>query len=619
MKRALKIIWITVKLSFIVFLFFILSLFFRAQRIPSSILGKICDRLGNESIIISCDGGRFGFREGLSLEKLRVFDATSEKELDPIAHFSRASFNWFTSTVRLDDLSYERLPDTYYLPSYEERSTSDSKWEVDDLKPFKIILNRPRILGIAPEKVETIVSIHDNIITFADFMLKWKETVTPKGLSGSVTVNLTNKKLSANFGGEAIQSQIRPLLTALDIVSSWEYIDAFTQIPPPVPADCEIEVDLNNGDFDMRLHLKPNMGKYRGVKLERADGTLICSSRIRGTNCNCSTEILLKEAVNAGGNHLRGRFKVSSTEGRIRLEMDVDSTLPQKDIETISEFFDDGSLSMLECETSPEINVAGHVGTSSADSAYNNLTGTVKIARGQFASVPFHDVSFRLGFVGERVSIKNITAVGKDGGVVRGDVVMDFPGFESGRGTVSMDLDYAGGTLNELAPLLGFDSGDKNGRVSGSIALTAPIGDDFMAKLNGRGNIKILDGYLMRMEVFAGLTKILAEKIPGIGFLVNQSSASASFEIKDGVLRTEDLLIEGNLFSIRCSGTYDLNKKSIDMTVRVQLLKKGSILGTILSPINWTFSKLLLEFNVKGDIADPKWSYVDIIERVIVQ
>ena len=77
------------------------------------------------------------------------------------------------------------------------------------------------------------------------------------------------------------------------------------------------------------------------------------------------------------------------------------------------------------------------------------------------------------------------------------------------------------------------------------------------------------------------------------------------------------MFIEGGLVSIKGWGTYDIAADNLDFTVRVQFLKKDTMLATLVHPVTWPFTKLLLEFKAHGPIDDPAWDYISIIDRIL--
>ena len=49
----------------------------------------------------------------------------------------------------------------------------------------------------------------------------------------------------------------------------------------------------------------------------------------------------------------------------------------------------------------------------------------------------------------------------------------------------------------------------------------------------------------------------------------------------------------------------------------VCFVRKDSLVGKILHPLTWPFTKLLLEFRLTGSPEDPKWEYLSVIDRVV--
>ena len=88
-----------------------------------------------------------------------------------------------------------------------------------------------------------------------------------------------------------------------------------------------------------------------------------------------------------------------------------------------------------------------------------------------------------------------------------------------------------------------------------------------------------------------------------------ESSGSMDFQIHDGVLSTDNLLIEGDLFSMKGRGTYNLVTDKFNFVVRANIFKQKTIAGKISRLVTLPFSRLLLEFKVFGSLENPDWSY----------
>ena len=135
--------------------------------------------------------------------------------------------------------------------------------------------------------------------------------------------------------------------------------------------------------------------------------------------------------------------------------------------------------------------------------------------------------------------------------------------------------------------------------------------------LNGKGHIEIKDGQLLRMKGFRGLLEAMPSVAPAVSWFTDSTQASCDYVIENGVVKTDNLLIEGSLFSIKMYGKFDAAASSLDYTVRVQFTKEGSFVGKLVHPLTWPFTKLLLEFRLTGSPGDPKWQYISVVDRVL--
>lgn len=142
------------------------------------------------------------------------------------------------------------------------------------------------------------------------------------------------------------------------------------------------------------------------------------------------------------------------------------------------------------------------------------------------------------------------------------------------------------------------------------------MGDD-MSLLDGKGHLEIRNGQIMRLRGFSGLLELLAEKVPGVSYVTDTTQASCDYTIEKGVVSSDNIYIEGSVFSLKMYGSYDAVRDALDFTVRVQFTKKDSLVGRFLHPLTWPFTKLLLEFKLTGSPQSPKWEYISVIDRVL--
>ena len=494
----------TMKWSFIVFFVclsgYLVSLFFRAEQMPACICNPLIRHFVPTNLVVECDQVSVGFRHGLQLTGVRVRMAD---QAEPMASAESVDVFPIHRRVRFVRLRYPRLPESYYLPGNLERNA-----RVEAVLPripkFSLVLIEPDILSARPAYVEATVEVKPQSVVFDAIRLSWREK-NIQGLDGVCSVDLASQKICGEVDGHAIQSQIRPLLEALDVPVSLPYIDAFTEVPGQVRATCSWEVNLINNDFDLLLDLHPNLGRYNGVKMRKADGQIRLHSYTRGTSLNYRTQVGPIETVNADGLPLKGTVTIEGTNGYNVVRVEAKSGMPLAEILRIG------------------------------------------------------------GFTGDYVTDKVI-------GETTGDLEFRFPR--------AMTNNYE--------------------------------------VLNGGGHVTVENGHLMRLNLFAGLTKILADHVPGVRQLVDQSRASVDYRIENGVIRTDNASIDGGVFSIKMDGSFDTVKNALDFNVRVLFSRDDTLMGKyFIRPVTWPFSKLLLEFKLTGSSDKPQWEYISIIDRVI--
>ena len=623
MKKAAKFLMKTVKWTFIVFCVFLGSLFFREQRIPADWIVSAVSSHVPSNIVFKCDSASFGFRRGARMRGVRLYDRERMDPVKAVVSADSASVDFFLRRVRIVGLKIPRLHDGYYLPGNIERN-GRLDVEIPDVPSFSLTLIRPDVLGIAPERVVATVKTKPRRVEFADVRVSWPDIDRAMSVNGSVYIDLDEQRFRAEARGEARQSHIRPLLVTLDVPVSVEYMDAFTGVTEPIPVSAKWDVNLVNNDFRMLLDLHPQLGRYNDVPMRRVDGELGLSVFTRGTNLTCVTTVGPLSALDPKGRPLDGRLVVTVTNDVTKLDFDVKSGIELKDLLSIADCLNDGTLDCVSCETPPEITVTGTLMPDFARQAENNLHGTVAFKKGVFFESPVEDVAFSYSYVGDTISFDNISLRGKEGGRYTGKAKLHVPASDPDSASFSMVFSCSDGSLGEIAEALGGDFGGRHGVVNSEVEVTGPISTNLYSHINGCGKVRVTEGRLAQMKLFMGLTDYLAANVPGVASLVNQSQASVDYTITNGVFASDNIFIEGAVFSIKASGTYDIPADKLDFTVRLQLLKNDSFLGKLVHPVMFPFTKLmfpftklLLEFKVTGSAEDPKWDYISVLDRIL--
>ena len=493
------------KWTFIVFCVYLVSLFFREERIPGDWVEMVIDKSSilPSNIIIDIDSVSFGFRHGIHVSKFRLFDATRNDASRPIISASTIDYYPILQRLSIEDLQYVRLPDSYYASGNQDRNEA-VETQLPEFPDLHVSLIRPNILSICPRSLSFDVIFSTRRIDFTRMHLIWPDDDVQMVVDGFCYVDLDRQEVYGEIDGLARQAHIRPLLVTIDVPVALPYMDGFTEVQEPCKSWCAWKVDLQRKDFDLWLDLHPTQCKYNGVSMQKADGKIHLHNYIRNNCLNYVTTVGPISALDVKERNLNGTVVVTGTNGYNTVDVNATSLQPLADV--------------------------------------------LKIG----------------GFVGDYV-----------GNEVVGD------------SKCSLQFRFPRAMTNNYEVMDGF------------------------------GHVIVKNGQLMRMKGFRGLIEAMPKIAPAITWFSDSTQASGDYVIEKGVLKTDNFYIEGTLFSIKMYGQLDLVHGQQDFVVRVQFAKKDSLVGQVLHPLAWPFTKLLLEFRLTGSPENPKWEYVSVIDRVL--
>lgn len=171
------------------------------------------------------------------------------------------------------------------------------------------------------------------------------------------------------------------------------------------------------------------------------------------------------------------------------------------------------------------------------------------------------------------------------------------------RTKVKGELDWTRLSLSELSAACGFEKKAK-GFVTGRIEFEHQ--GEAAAGLNGNGLIALEEGELFSVPIFGPLSPVLSAVLASrkAGFQ-EAKDAFCTFDVKEGVLRTDDFLTTTPSLVFTGDATADLNRSTVDMTIR---MNARGLLGVITLPLRPFYG--LFQFRGTGPIKEPKWENV---------
>ncbi len=612
---------------------------------------KASQVLSSTNYFVTAESASFRFGRGLDIRKLRVFERRNPTA-DPVLSADRIELDlnlrklpWsaehLLKAVTITKLRYPRLPKSYYIPdSIEFPGRPDFQetnipiaLKLPRMAPFRLKLLYPEILDLFPTSVEADrVALDEDILSVRGIHIKWIDADLPLSLDGEMDCSFGNRQLvQGEVRGTSHPARIYPMLQALEITNSYQFITAFTDIAEPVPAICRFNVNLRNGDLHLHLNLHPVGGKHHGVPIRDVAGTLDIRVFVRDTFQNAHIHVGPLMANIGDGNTLSGAVFYENTNdvGFVTFR-DVRSTTSLSNSLAIADILTDGTLDCLQPGPESTITVDGRLAVDPVHAATNDLHCTLDFKAGKLFSIPLRDAHTALHLKGTDVHFMGTRAKTVHGGTVTGDALISLPDFQQTNATFNVNVRTDAMTLRDLTDILGFDPGDRHGTVNADVTLAGPLQTNLASHIRGHGWIVCRDGRLAEHKVLSGLTSALS-KIPGVSKLFGTPSnglmrvtfdrGKMDFSLADGQLSSTNIVIDGSALSIHAAGTYDLVHDKLDYKARVYVLpsRDKKLLSQIMAPLSFVGSSLtkrLFDFHIFGPLDDPKWEHTDLVDRL---
>ncbi len=209
------------------------------------------------------------------------------------------------------------------------------------------------------------------------------------------------------------------------------------------------------------------------------------------------------------------------------------------------------------------------------------------------------NVSALVHWQGDHLSVSNLDTV-FHGGRLSGNIWVNM----ENKDDVQFGFDATGKELN-LSSLL-HDLLPSTNRLEGTLS-THLVVDRASAREDGawtgRGDARLLDGYLWGLPVFGVLSGPLEAIAPGLG-QQKFKEGTATFSITNRVVKSKDLELKSPVVRMRFQGEVGFDAH-LDTRMEAELLRDMPVLGGLVSLVLKPFTKLL-EFDVRGRLGKPE-------------
>ena len=373
---------------------------------------------------------------------------------------------------------------------------------------------------------------------------------------------------------------------------------------PVLPAEARARLAEWEFPATPALHLEGRGPSCRMGEVEITGSAQLGATRARGVALNRATlDLDLRSNVLTCGNIKLERAEGSGS-GTVVYDFNTDelrfqnvrTTLNPVEVVRIFDRELAEQLTPYRFKTRPALVVDGVVGCAHDDWQRNRLNIDVNGTRGMDYTFLKKELSASrisgiVRILGDRLKLENLDA-SLFGGRARGKADISL---RKEKGDYTAEIATEEVDFPSLTKLY-FDYDTSKGKLNGGFAFSG-LHDSLLA-IDGKGQLIVTEGNVFAIPIFGPFSGILNEILPGMGY--NEArKGTCSFEMREGVVSTHDLLIEGRGFSIAGDGSLFVAEDRMDFTARINA---QGLAGKVLAPVSY-----LLEYVSDGSLSKPVW------------
>ena len=579
-----------------------------AVGLPKAWTDAIADALSTDDFAVELDRVSFS----VASMRLRVGEARVYAKgslLPPIAEargtaavlrpgLSRPGPGWIKS-LSVESFSMPEVPD---LPDSEEEETDDGP-TLPDFGPVSVRCLAADILGLRAHSLRANLSVRGGQLVLSEGTASTHGPgERPQRLEGVFRVDPDAYRFSSEGTGHLDPNRLCDLLRRVDEPGIAEELAKF-EFPGEKPhVDASWRYDPRANDRMLRIAIACGPARYNGVPVSGFSGTIVVTGdggwrevrvddlridRPEGTTTEVLRFLPREDLL---------EFRVESTFDPLRVlalvgVLDADEELPvafdNPTRATVSGVLDYGAETLGAGAT----DIRGEVrcpGVVAAKLRFEDATGSFSITNGVLAATNLAAACF--------------------GGTVAGSLRLDL---DEGR-RFSAEARASGVSWDRVHAFAHGETPPEDGRgtVEAHATIEAPADDLFGGNLQtatGTVSVSLRESQVFRIPFFTDLVGILGAVVPGVDLLMDRDSLELRGKLADGVLDVGKLDIEGTAFSIAGRGRVWAEDKSLDLTLDVHLLNRGTWLGAGVYWLTTPFSKIFA-IRASGTVDDPEWS-----------
>lgn len=499
----------------------------------------------------------------------------------------------------------ERVP----LPPELRRKLPDfAAWPIPDLPPVALHLVRPRIFDIRLDEVRGELSTQAAGHLIQLRALRGHAAAGREWAEGEVTLDFLAAEAKASVRGFIFQQRLNGLWAALDFPIIRAYADLFT-LEEPAWGDCAFTVgfDKYRNNFDLQVAIAAKAGAYCGVRFDEAEGTIRC----RGI-WDAVTVIEPLVARRAGKVVASGSLRFDCPADRFVFRANGDGLQPDECFAIVHEPFTE-LIPEIVGAVPPEVEVEGSIPLLSEQLPSRvKLQGRFRFPQGARAmGLTLAELESQVTMADGCLSFPGLRAQSAGGGQAAGHFSLQIPE-QADYAALSLSLSLAAVPLQDVAPLFGHP-GKPGSTLDGALTLGCRLDESLRESVDATFDLTLSGGLLTRLPLFAGLTDLLADHVPGISALTDSSTTHLKGSARKGRFEVPEFSLTGDLLSIEGPVKYDLPKDVLSAEVVAGNFKRASVMGVLTRWVTLPVNRFLWKIRVEGPLRDPKWRVVTFV------
>ena len=476
---------------------------------------------------------------------------------------------------------------------------------------FPLIVDNLDLLGVHADRLTARLANTPQNLTLDDLMLNW--TGTRQIAAGHLIADWPSGLISARLDARIRPETILPLVTNLGLTNLHHHLQPLHLHPDSLlETSCTLNLGFTpeNDTLRIQLPLAARTLSYRQVPLDTLtlhldhNGTRTTLSSLRATRQDTRLQASLQADSDTHCLHFNGA-----------------TTFPLQDLLQLL-YLPRQSLSILDLPAHTRTRAQGTLSTQGPTLPSLQLAAQIDAPTGRIDRIPFVRFAADLAITNSLLTIPSATFQFHTNAAIQATAALRLnqPSAPAPDLPFTLQADISGFPLANLSDYAASEKARRLfgtiGLLSGNLSLSGNLGStNILATLWGHSNLSVEGGRINRVPLFAGLTDYLAEHLPAVEGLVDQTTAHASMTFENGLVRCMDGDIHGAVFGVRLGGTIDLPSGALNVRARTVFFREQSFWRKISSVVTYPFSKLFMEFRLGGTLDEPTWNYIGLWDR----